>query len=789
MKRVLFMIIVGICTINAIAQTCKIDGRVVDENKIAKEFVNIVAIQDSVFVSGGITDEQGFFSLNVDKATNIIKVSYLGYETIERKIDASVDSVNMGVISLCPITNLLGEVTVQAQFIQREADRIIMNVGGSIVAIGKNTKELLRIAPGVWTTDNSISIYGKSGTRIYVNDRELNLPPKQLMAYLESLDASAIARVEIIANGGAEYSADSTGGIIKIVLKKTRNDGMVGNVGTSVTGGAKKLWVNPNFNISYHYNSLTINLVGSLNGSPFDKGTTYENSINGLANSSIDGESHFKQKVIQSNIMAGAFYDINKYNTIGLEVEYLSGRNSINTASSSHTISEINKITTIGNYDVDDNNDNLNVRLNYTSQIDTIGSTIKFISNYNHQRLSVIEDNSMTWISEDISAKTDSIYKTNNLSRYNTFTSELKLDKILSKYWRLGSGVKYTRNNVYNNSMPEYLLQSAWVSNTGYDYSAEYNENIVGIYVTANAVYGRWRIKGGLRGEYFSTISSTSSTSYVDFFPNANVSYALTQREKDNYSVSIGYYRNIRRPSFWALSPICRQVSDYSYTVGNPDLKPSYSNSVSLDFILADKFTVATGYSTVSDVILQKFIVDPAHPENMYLTYENDGKDNSFFIHGSGRQPLTKWLSLYGSATYVLNSKKDKSETSYTDYSYVQLFGSAMFSLPYEFYLNLDFSYQSQVQIGNITVYPTLSINPSLRKTFAKNKWALSFSVENLLQSDYKIRAVSAGYDRLRIMKSYSAFTLSVTYNFNVGKNFRAKRMESNIDRSRLIKD
>ncbi len=784
MRIVVVLLIAVMISMDATAQSCTITGKVRGEGNSILEFANVVVFQDSIFVNGGTTNANGMFSIHIDKPFNQIKVSYLGYNDFQKELKDNSRMIDLGVISLRSSANMLQGVTVKAQYIQREADKIILRV--SPLDQGKDAKGLLRTAPGVWVTDNAVSIYGKSGTRIYVNDMELKLSSEQLVSYLESLNASAISHIEIIANAGAEYNADSPGGIIKIVLKKTRNDGMIGSIGSSLTDGSHKFWMNPNLNLSYHNNKLTFNLIGSVNGSPSDRGTTYEKSTNETILSKIDGESAYKQKVLQTHLLIGTFYDIDPRHTIGLEVEYLPSRTNNRTTSTSIMTSQMQSLTTVGMYDMHEHNDNVNVRLNYTNQIDTLGSSWKLISNYSYQHASVKDDDGMAWIWEETGLEKDSTYYTDNLNRYNTLTTELKLDKHFLNRWNVISGVKYTYNNVLNNSEHQYLKSSEWISNQPYDYHSTYNENIVGIYALAIARHGRWSIKGGLRGEYFVTSSAGNTTTSFDLFPNANISYALTS--KQDYSVSLGYYRNIRRPSFWSLSPIRRQISDYSFEVGNPDLKPSFSNSISLDFILANKITLATGYSAVNNVIRQKFTVDPEHPENMYLTYGNEGHDNSFFIHGDGRLSPTQWWNFFVSATYVLNSKKDDNETSYSSHSYVQLMGSTTFNLPSEFFIMIDAFYQSKIQIGNITLYPNFSITPTIKKIWNR-KWTLAFSVENILQRDYKIRAESSGYDRLRSSKSYTAFKLTAVYNFNIGKGFRTKRAESNIDNSRLSKE
>lgn len=105
-------------------------------------------------------------------------------------------------------------------------------------------------------------------------------------------------------------------------------------------------------------------------------------------------------------------------------------------------------------------------------------------------------------------------------------------------------------------------ISDKWISNSNFDYDSKYREDITAAYTTFNAQAGRWRFKIGLRGEYYHTSGIEITQSKFDIFPNLNVAFNLN--ESGDHTVALGYYRNIRRPSFWSLNPAVKQVSDYS---------------------------------------------------------------------------------------------------------------------------------------------------------------------------------------------------------------------------------
>ncbi len=752
-------------------------GRVVDNLHQPIEFANVSVFVGDSIAGGCVTDSVGSFSLSVPDRANRLHVSFAGYEAK----DIAISSPDAGEIILAPVAAILKEVTVTAPLIRREADRIILNVAVNPLAANKDALELLKMAPGVWVSDNAISIYGQEGSAVYINDNKVNLSGTQLMTYLKSVQSSSVASIEIIPHGGVEYSAGSLGGIIRINLKKKQVDGLNGAAGLNATGGEYKTWLNPFANVSLHCDKWTFNLSGNLNGSPRDKYISHERASNSALSTILEGTAKHRNKTLQGNASVGIFYQATDRDMIGFQIDYNPNR-SKRRSESSTLMTGAECGTTSGLYVNEYTFDNLNVAINWHHNLGADGSLFKWITNYNFQRTESNEDNRMSWSYEP----NDSVYATNNVNRYNIFATEFSVLKNLSTNRKLNVGVKYMHNDMRYSSLHHYLASNLWIDNPGYDYNNSFAENIAAAYVSANGRTGKWKYKVGLRAEFHHSLIQEDNTTKFDLFPNANLSYSLTS--KGDYAVSLGYYRRIRRPSFWALSPIVRQVSDYSYTVGNPELRPSYSDAVSFDFILANKFTIAAGYTHTSDAIRQMFVNQTEHPERMYLTWGNEGKIHNAFLHGNGRLQPRRWWSIYASATYVIERRKTSTGSDYQTAQYVQIAGSSSFFLPMDFNFTINCFYNSSMTIGNIRVYPLLNLNPTLQKRIGKS-WNLSLGAENILQRKSKIRTISSGYERLTFTKTFATVKLGVTYTFNSGKRFISSRIEKNTDASRLSKD
>ena len=192
MKKLIFLIVIlALAAANAFAaRIYPAEGRVVDEQGQAVEYATVVLLKGSDQVAGMATDDTGRFVLKVPSGEYTLSVQYLGFDPVVRQVRVEENN-DLGEIVMKSSTTRIEGVVVKAQLIRREADRFVVDVANAPAAIGKDGIELLERAPGVWIDDEKISINGKSGSKVYVNDRELRMEPEQLLTYLRSLRAGA----------------------------------------------------------------------------------------------------------------------------------------------------------------------------------------------------------------------------------------------------------------------------------------------------------------------------------------------------------------------------------------------------------------------------------------------------------------------------------------------------------------------------------------------------------------------------------------------------------------------
>ena len=206
-KLILLILLLAMAAANATAaRMYPAGGRVVDEQGQAVEYATVVLLRGGEQVAGMATDDAGRFELKVPAGEYTLSIQYLGFDPVLRQVRVEADN-DLGDIVLKSSSTQIEGVVVKAQLIRREADRFIVDVANAPAAIGKDGIELLERAPGVWVDDEKISINGKSGSKVYVNDRELRMEPAQLLTYLRSLRADDIQKIEVVPTTGADYDA------------------------------------------------------------------------------------------------------------------------------------------------------------------------------------------------------------------------------------------------------------------------------------------------------------------------------------------------------------------------------------------------------------------------------------------------------------------------------------------------------------------------------------------------------------------------------------------------------
>jgi len=256
-----------------------------DGQSIPGAVVLLTKTGDSVILRTTITDNDGKFIMSTDPdvTTYQLKVSSIGFDTQVIPLNNSLTTLSITLLESAALTLKTVQIAAKRPVIERKIDRTVLNVENSIALIGGDALEAMSKAPGVRVgSDNSISLIGKSGVRIMVNDRLVTLSGEDLVNLLKSIPSDNLSRVEVITNPPAKYDAAGNAGLINIVTKRNPMKGFTGN---GRLGYVKTKFPAENAGLNLGYNSekwSTTAIVNAGYGHVFStngKETFYPNQL------------------------------------------------------------------------------------------------------------------------------------------------------------------------------------------------------------------------------------------------------------------------------------------------------------------------------------------------------------------------------------------------------------------------------------------------------------------------------------------------------------------------------
>ncbi|MBR6559928.1 MAG: TonB-dependent receptor family protein, partial [Alistipes sp.] len=481
-----------------------------------------------------------------------------------------------------------------------------------------------------------------------------------------------------------------------------------------------------------------------------------------------------------------AVAEINPRHSVGVWAQYHSDNSESYNDSRTSFISDAIKRNNESIYDGYDTGERYAAALNYVIKTDTLGSTLKFIVDYNERAPRNGED-SHAQITENGVLK-DSIYNYRSTSLFRIATASVARERTLSSHWKLRYGAKYTYNEI--NSAAQYRYENAgvWVPSIVDDFDISYTENIGAAYATATMNYGRVSAVIGLRGEYTYTDGKESGVSqkYFSLFPNANVSFALDKSGK--HSLVAQYSRNITRPNFWNLTPNRMQISDYTFQSGNPLLKPQYRDNITLTAVVAYKYSLTLGFTMNHDAIQQMMVQDATNPQMMNMTYVNLPTQSYWLASLNLPFTLTKWWDWNTNITGLIGKERLTVDDPLVKSDVMQWNTNMTFKLPKTFFIDLYYQGMTGVKVSNITMKSNQSMTLEVKKQI-KDSWTLQCGLQNIIRSRQAMTFEGDGFNRF--METWGQgqdfnVRIGATWNFKSGKQFRTKSVEQGADTSRM---
>ncbi|WP_419520779.1 TonB-dependent receptor domain-containing protein [Leyella stercorea] len=569
-----------------------IKGKIVDEKGEPLAFANVVLLnrQDSAFVKGVVSGEDGHFAIDSACNNGIIKVTSVGYKTAWKDCTGE----NAGVIKMVADSKVLGEVVVKSLLPKTilKNGGMTTTVAGSVLEKAGTMEHLLDRIPNVSAQNGNIKVFGRGEPIIYINGRQM-----RDRSELDRLSSDNIKSVEVIANPGARYAA-STKAVIRITTKKIQGDGFGFDATTEGsydekknTGGYARL------NLYYRRNGLELGAYayGSKQSSPDEKDLQQMTYLDKTLNQ--QDRTRWKNKTETFSSRLNASYQFDDNNSLGASISFL--RNpKLQTDGKTEGSVLRDEVLTETNTSI---RSEFGQNSNWSSNVYYVGKVGKLDIDFNTDWF-WSKGNNKNNIDEhyqEVNSEIQNQLVSSTTSKYN----RLIASKMMLSYPLLGGDLSVGGEYSFTNRNTNYAI----IPNTLADNVIDcIKEGMASAFVTYNRDFGKLNMEAGLRyenvdfkyyddGKYMAEQSKT----YGEWFPSLSLSMPI-----GNVQMQLSYAADINRPNYWVLRSGVQYSNHYTYETGNPFLVSEISRNISYD--LAYKWlTFNLTYEHVSDPIYQ----------------------------------------------------------------------------------------------------------------------------------------------------------------------------------------
>lgn len=633
--------------------TSAIQGKVFTDSKGPVEGAAVVLLnnRDSSVVKSLTSTKSGTFYFGKLEAGSylvyITKQGFLKSYTGPFEI-ASGKSRDIGFVILRPAQTQLKGVTIvgRRDVVENHANKTVLNLDQNITAAGASLYDVLSSSPGVKVQNDEVLYRGGQKALIAVNGKPVLLSGDELVNFLKNYQASSISQIELIENPGAKYDAVASGGMINIILKKTREVGSKVTVTESAGYGDKYKF---NSGLIYNLHTDNLNLFASYgfqdNKSPH---TIYNNRdiLSGGQLYDFNLNYNAQIKSLNNNFTLGADYEFAKGQTLSFLVNGFDNTltyDKLNTtviSTNGIRDSSINTQSTI-NRDIT----NISYNLGYKSNLNKSGnSVLSFDGNYTNYHRTSDELLQNTFVNPAGQTDGTIFYRDNSPSHIVVQSANIDFSQALSKSSHLDAGVKASKVSSDNQIDFSQQTMSGFVPVPELTNHFVYDEQTNAAYLSFNSKIKKTSFTVSLRAEQTKTSALSSNpnrkvdSSYFDLFPNLQVMHELDK----NNTLTLNYSRNINRPNYQDLNPFVGYVDQFYYSTGNPYLRPSYVNTYEVSDFVMNKYKVSFSVVVTDDYFNTVFQQDDV--TKVYTTIkENLGTRTQFLLEFSAPLDLTSW--------------------------------------------------------------------------------------------------------------------------------------------------
>lgn len=752
----------------------KISGQIKDEKNNPVEFIEVqLQNKDSIIFKSELTNVDGKFILETEKGEYTLIVRQLGVIYYKQKTSV-YQNANIDVIKIKVKEQQLQEIliTSKRKLLERKSDRLIFNIENSISATGGDAMDALSITPGLKVQGENITIIGKSGVDVMINNKKTQLTGNDLIAYLKTVRSENISKIEVITNPSAKYDSEGNSGLVNIIIKKNLNKGVNGSLQSTINKGY--YWnFNNGLNLNYQDDKLKISWKGNLvniksKSLEYNKIENIGESLENNTNRDFYGANMSSYINIDYSLTEkssfGFVYNISKRD--------IDGNGKTNTIIQNSTFQSVNSTT-------NSTSDGLINSLNgyYIYNINKEGKKISIEGNYITNSTDNNTNNNSSFIYTNLNNTKNSTFK----------IKTVQIDFELPNKWcKIETGAKITSTDSNNE------INSIENNNITANNLFLLNEKISALYLTSSKeISKKWTIDLGLRYEFthlnITPESSNELTSkYDNIFPTMSVLF----NQNENTSWSMNYNKRLSRPKFEDLNPYQYYNNSYSYSTGNPYLKPSISHNIELNYTYKNINMSLYG----SRLLEGSGGVTSVQNDFQISKMENYYDENSFGFNMNYTHKLFKvWEStLYGDGHFEKAKSDILQKSTFNGWNgYFSSNNSVILNKSKTLVFFANYWQTTKTKTNFRTIQPNSNLSLGFRYSLFDKKLQLSFTVRDALKQEYKkgVTILENGTNTYNNYYDARRFIFSMNYKFGSKKVKANQKNINSEEQNRTIKE
>jgi hypothetical protein len=548
---------------------------------------------------------------------------------------------------------------------------------------------------------------------------------------------------------------------------------------------------NAGINLNYRYAGL--NIFGNYSAERLSSVIRLE-QFNGME---LDGVKHaFRQKAERKSLSAnfahqyklGADWQINGQHTLGALFDgYHTGDGETRLQGNTVITPSVAAVSrTTSDSRIRDGNDGRQVNVNWQSVFPRPGQQLDVNLDYGRFEILSSQHNINEYFDADNNrtGETEQLRHTNP-PKITLYSASADYAHPLGESAKIELGVKTGRSQTDNDLLYEIHDGTDWQADNSRSNHFVYTEQIHAAYASYSQTIGDWSIQAGLRAEYTRsegeqrTTGERNDTTYLNLFPSLNVS----RRYGDAHQFAFGYGRRISRPRYAQLNPFEIIIDAYSFTAGNPALKPVIIDNLSLTYMNRGGLMARLAYGITSNVIENV----PVQNGNRYgMQLENFEKKTSLTAMLNYRRPVTRFwtVDLTVEGAYVSNTSNEASGVFENNGFMLQALLSNRFTVTPTLSAELTGIYVSPQKQTYFHAESMSNISLGVSKSLLKDKMSVSLTANDILgMFDVDMRAVNTATDyRMKLKRDTRWVSIGLRCSFGTDKVKAARRRTVGIE-------